>query len=262
MDFSFLLRQGAQASVDRLPRRGAPAGRGCYDLLASEARLTSLFAIAKGDIRRSTGSGSAGRSCEIGFSRGADLLVGLDVRISDAAAGHEGAAGRHPQPDQPADRAQADPVRQRSKNVPWGISEAAYNARDHEMNYQYTNFGVPGLGLKRGLAQNTVIAPYATVLAAQYMPREAAVENLKRLRAIGALGATASTMRSTSRRRACRKADLAPWSTITWPPFTACRSWRSPTSSSKAACATASTPIRSSRRPNCCCRKRRRATSR
>ena len=55
------------------------------------------------------------------------------------------------------------------------------------MTYQYTNFGVPGLGLKRGLAQNTVIAPYATVLAAQFMPREA-VANLDRLRSIGALG--------------------------------------------------------------------------
>src|SRR5690606_18795045 len=75
----------------------------------------------------------------------------------------------------------------RSRGVPWGISEAAYNARDREMTYQYTNFGVPGLGLKRGLSQNTVIAPYATVLAAQFMPHEA-VENLERLRDAGALG--------------------------------------------------------------------------
>ena len=49
--------------------------------------------------------------------------------------------------------------------MPWGISEAAFNARDHELTYQYTNFGVPTLGLKRGLGQNTVIAPYATILA-------------------------------------------------------------------------------------------------
>ena len=75
----------------------------------------------------------------------------------------------------------------RQKNVPWGISEAAYNARDRELTYQYTNFGVPGLGLKRGLGQNTVIAPYATILAAQFNPREA-VQNLARLRSIGALG--------------------------------------------------------------------------
>ncbi len=75
----------------------------------------------------------------------------------------------------------------RQKHIPWGISEAAYNARDPELTYQYTNFGVPGLGLKRGLGQNTVVAPYATVLAAQFMPREA-VENLERLNGIGALG--------------------------------------------------------------------------
>jgi cyclic beta-1,2-glucan synthetase len=71
--------------------------------------------------------------------------------------------------------------------VPWGISEAAYNARDREMTYQYTNFGVPGLGLKRGLAQNLVIAPYATVLAAQFRPHEA-VRNLAALTEAGALG--------------------------------------------------------------------------
>jgi len=43
--------------------------------------------------------------------------------------------------------------------IPWGISESAYNARDLELTYQYSNFGVPGLGLKRGLAANAVIAP-------------------------------------------------------------------------------------------------------
>src|SRR5690606_14598253 len=75
----------------------------------------------------------------------------------------------------------------RSRGVPWGISEAAYNARDREMTYQYTNFGVPGLGLKRGLAHDLVIAPYASLLAAQFRPA-AAVANLKRLRAHGALG--------------------------------------------------------------------------
>ena len=54
--------------------------------------------------------------------------------------------------------------------TPWGISESAYNARDLELTYQYSNFGVPGLGLKRGLSENTVIAPYATALAAMVDP--------------------------------------------------------------------------------------------
>ena len=49
----------------------------------------------------------------------------------------------------------------RKLNLPWGISKSAFNARDIEFTYQYSNFGVPGLGLKRGLSENRVIAPYA-----------------------------------------------------------------------------------------------------
>ena len=54
--------------------------------------------------------------------------------------------------------------------LPWGISESAYNARDLEFTYQYSNFGVPGLGLKRGLSENAVVAPYATALATMVEP--------------------------------------------------------------------------------------------
>ena len=71
--------------------------------------------------------------------------------------------------------------------TPWGISESAYNAHDLDFTYQYSNFGVPGLGLKRGLADNAVVAPYATALASMIDPR-AAVLNFERLEAIGARG--------------------------------------------------------------------------
>ena len=71
--------------------------------------------------------------------------------------------------------------------LPWGISEFAYNARDKELTYQYSNFGVPGLGFKRGLSENLVIAPYATGLAAMVDPAAAAA-NYERLTAIGARG--------------------------------------------------------------------------
>ncbi len=64
----------------------------------------------------------------------------------------------------------------RRLGVPWGISESAYNARDLERTYQYSSFGVPGLGLKRGLGENTVVAPYATALAAMVKPHAAVVE--------------------------------------------------------------------------------------
>jgi cyclic beta-1,2-glucan synthetase len=71
--------------------------------------------------------------------------------------------------------------------APWGVSESAYNAQDLEFTYQYSNFGVPGLGLKRGLADNAVVAPYATALASMVDP-QAAVQNFERLEALGARG--------------------------------------------------------------------------
>ena len=72
--------------------------------------------------------------------------------------------------------------------MPWGISESAYNVRDLHLNYQYGPFGVPGLGLKRGLIEDLVVAPYATMLAAPINPK-AAMNNLRRLEKEGALGA-------------------------------------------------------------------------
>ena len=84
--------------------------------------------------------------------------------------------------------------------VPWGISESAFNARDLEQTYQYSSFGVPGLGLKRGLSEDVVVAPYATALAAMIQP-EAAVRNFARLaRGRRERARTASARRSTTRR--------------------------------------------------------------
>ena len=66
------------------------------------------------------------------------------------------------------------------RDVPWGVSESAFNARDLNLTYQYSGFGVPGLGLKRGLSEDMVIAPYATALAAMVDP-SAACENFERI---------------------------------------------------------------------------------
>src|SRR4029079_16009252 len=71
--------------------------------------------------------------------------------------------------------------------TPWGVSESAYNVRDLEMTYQYSNFGVPGLGLRRGLGEDVVVAPYATGLAAMVDPT-AAVRNFQRLEEAGGRG--------------------------------------------------------------------------
>src|SRR5438094_5659548 len=73
------------------------------------------------------------------------------------------------------------------RGVPWGVSESAYEARDRELTYQYSNFGVPGLGLQRGLGDDIVIAPYATALAAMIDPA-AALRNFRRLAEAGASG--------------------------------------------------------------------------
>ena len=74
-----------------------------------------------------------------------------------------------------------------SLGLPWGVSESAYNARDLEFTYQYSNFGVPGLGLKRGLGENAVVAPYATALATMVDPT-AAARNFATLAGVGARG--------------------------------------------------------------------------
>ena len=75
----------------------------------------------------------------------------------------------------------------RQRGVPWGISESGYNATDAQLNYQYRAFGVPGLGLKRGLAADLVVAPYATMMALMVDPK-AAVLNLQRLADEGLAG--------------------------------------------------------------------------
>src|ERR1700675_4282549 len=75
----------------------------------------------------------------------------------------------------------------KKRNVPWGISECGYNTVDVHLNYQYRAFGVPGLGFKRGLGDDLVIAPYASALALMVAP-EAACSNLQQLAAEGLAG--------------------------------------------------------------------------
>ena len=105
----------------------------------------------------------------------------------------------------------------RQRGVPWGISESGYNTIDLHMNYQYRAFGVPGLGLKRGLAEDLVIAPYASALALMVAP-EAACRNLRAAGRRGpAKAPTASTRPSTTRPRGCRRAQRASPSGSSWP---------------------------------------------
>lgn len=75
----------------------------------------------------------------------------------------------------------------RRKGVPWGISESGFYTFDSNLNYQYRAFGVPGLGFKRNLTEDLVIAPYALLLALSFRP-QAVAENLTSLTQLGVLG--------------------------------------------------------------------------
>jgi cyclic beta-1,2-glucan synthetase len=158
----------------------------CYDLLASEARLASFIAIAKNDIparhwfRLGRSVTPIGRGAALISWSGSMFEYLMPSLVMRAPAGSL--------LEQTSRLIVERQIRYGTElSVPWGISESAYNARDLELTYQYSNFGVPGLGLKRGLRDNTVIAPYATALAAMVDPRSA-VRNFERLGAIGARG--------------------------------------------------------------------------
>jgi cyclic beta-1,2-glucan synthetase len=150
-----------------------------YDLLASEARLASFLAIAKGDVPE-------GHWFHLG--RPVTSVNGVPVLVSWSASLFEYLMPMLVMPDYPDTlldmSCRMALVRQieygRERGVPWGVSESAFNITDRQGNYQYKAFGVPGLGLKRGLADELVIAPYATVLAAMLRPG-AAADNLRRL---------------------------------------------------------------------------------
>ncbi|MFZ1468481.1 MAG: glucoamylase family protein [Paracoccaceae bacterium] len=186
MDFAFLLNPentllsiGYRTETEQLDTS-------TYDLLASEARLASLFAIAKGDVsnrhwfrlgRPITTRGWSPMLLSWSGSMFEYLMPPLVMQ--------ERRGGILGQSNLAAVARQIEHGRQHG--LPWGVSECAFNARDREMNYQYHAFGVPTLGLKRIAPDDRVVAPYASALASQFRPRDA-VANLARLAALGAAG--------------------------------------------------------------------------
>ena len=133
-----------------------------YDLLASEARLASFVAIAQGQLPQEHWFALGRLLTTTGGEPALLSLERLDVRVPDAAAGHADLRRTR------CSTRRTDAVGRRQieygqqRGVPWGISESGYNTIDAHLNYQYRAFGVPGLGFKRGLAEDLVIAPYAT----------------------------------------------------------------------------------------------------
>jgi len=154
-----------------------------YDLLASEARLTSFLAIARGEVpvehwwALSRPFGSAyGRLPLLSWS-GTMFEYLMPLLFTQT---HENSL---------LDRACYDAVRcqigyARQSRVPWGISESAFSALDRHNVYQYRAFGVPALALKRGQEDDLVVAPYAAALALGVEPA-AAMKNLRRLANLG-----------------------------------------------------------------------------
>ncbi|OYU38709.1 MAG: glycosyl transferase [Pseudorhodobacter sp. PARRP1] len=186
MEFGFLMQPEKKLMSIGFSVATNALDANCYDLLASEARLASLFAIAKGDVetrhwfrlgRAATPVGAGSALISWSGSMFEYLMPSLVMRAPAGSVLDD--TNRRVVALQKAYGA--------SLGIPWGISESAYNARDLEMTYQYSNFGVPGLGLKRGLGENRVLAPYATGLATM-VDAAAALQNYAALAALGAKG--------------------------------------------------------------------------
>ena len=159
---------------------------GYYDLLASEARLCTFVAIAQGQIPQASW---------FALSRLLTTAGGDPVLLSWSGSMFEYLMPLLVMPtyentllDQTYRAAVARQIEYgKQRGVPWGMSESGYNTVDVHLNYQYRGFGVPGLGLKRGLAEDLVVAPYASALALMVLPEEACA-NLERMAAEGFLG--------------------------------------------------------------------------
>lgn len=161
-------------------------GNSYYDLMASEARIASFLAIARGEIPKEHWYNlSRNMSKPFGFKTLASwsgtmfeyfmpfqIMKSFDNTIwsltySSIVNGQ---------------RAYGE-----KKNIPWGISESAYYAFDINQNYQYKAFGVPGIGLRRGLEDEVVVSPYSSIMTLP-LDRKASLTNLKKLYDIKAYG--------------------------------------------------------------------------
>ena len=186
MEFGFLFDQARQLLSIGYRVDDQARDANAYDLLASEARLASFFAIAKGDVPTRHWFHLGRTLTPLGRSSALQSWSGsMFEYLMPSLIMHEPGGSLLALSNKAAVRRQINYAAR--LRIPWGISESQYYALDREQNYQYSGFGVPDLGIKRGLSENTVIAPYASGLAAMIVPA-AARKNLDRLARMGARG--------------------------------------------------------------------------
>jgi cyclic beta-1,2-glucan synthetase len=154
-----------------------------YDLLASEARLASYVAVARGDAPTEHWLALNRPYRSIGRHRALLSWTGTMFEYLMPALFQEA------YPNSLLDQGMRAAVELqqeygRRNGVPWGISESAFGDLDPDKSYMYQAFGVPELGLKRGLQERLVVAPYASVMALMTDPRGAA-QNIRRLVGLG-----------------------------------------------------------------------------
>ncbi|MFC4769557.1 GH36-type glycosyl hydrolase domain-containing protein [Effusibacillus consociatus] len=157
-----------------------------YDLLASEARQASFVAIALGQVSVAHWHALGRTMTKIG--PGATLLSWSGTMFEYLMPWSIMRTYRNTVWDstyRAVVQRQIEYAHQRG--VPFGISESGYYAFDYQMNYQYRAFGVPGLGFKRGLEQDLVVAPYAAILALPFSKRQV-LEDLRKMEELGARG--------------------------------------------------------------------------
>jgi cyclic beta-1,2-glucan synthetase len=187
MEFGFLFDPDRQMLSIGYRGQDGNLDSNFYDLLASEARLASFFGIAKGDL-----------PAKHWFRLGRTLTP---IENSSGLISWSGSMFEYLMPSLVMRAPSGSLLEQTNRlvvrrqkeygdelGVPWGMSESAFNARDLNQTYQYSSFGVPDLGYKRGLSEDVVIAPYASGLASMIDPH-AAARNYERMARLGARGA-------------------------------------------------------------------------
>ncbi|TVQ45060.1 MAG: glycosyltransferase 36 [Saprospirales bacterium] len=186
MDFSFLYQKKRGLFSIGFNLDSVQFDTSTYDLLASEARIASYIAISKGDVpvehwfRLSRRLTSINRE-EILLSWGGTMFEYLMPLLFNKSY-----------PDTLMSNTYQNVINWQKKygdnrGLPWGFSESAYHFLNIDLHYQYRTFGAPGLGLKRGLADEYVVAPYASLLALM-VNAKASIQNLKEIEKVGGFG--------------------------------------------------------------------------